>query len=67
MVEWIDEGVIQLNQVFDNFYFLWEDDLYYTTYINSLRVSTLSTILCLLIGYPLAYAIVRSTVKILHC
>ncbi len=61
MVEWVDSGVMQLKLVFDNFVFLWEDDLYYRTYLNSLQVSTISTILCLLIGYPMAYAIVRSS------
>ena len=47
--------------IFDNFVFLWEDDLYYKTYLNSLRISIISTIFCLLIGYPIAYGIARST------
>ena len=47
--------------IFDNFLYLWEDDLYLRTYINSLEISVTSTILCLLIGYPIAYGIARST------
>ncbi len=61
MIEWVDEGVMQLKIVIDNFLFLWEDDLYFNTYVNSLQLSSTSTILCLLIGYPMAYAIVRSS------
>ncbi|MCP4877367.1 MAG: ABC transporter permease subunit, partial [Gammaproteobacteria bacterium] len=41
--------------------YLWEDDLYINTYLNSVKISTFSTILSLLIGYPMAYAIVRSS------
>lgn len=60
MLDWADEGVMQIRVVFDNFAYLWEDDLYANTYLNSLKISSISTILCLLLGYPMAYAIVRS-------
>ena len=60
MIEWADEGVIRIKLVFDNFTYLWEDDLYFNTYISSLKISSISTVLCLLIGYPMAYAIVRA-------
>ena len=46
--------------VFDNFIYIWEDNLYFNTYVNSLKISVTSTVLCLLFGYPIAYAIVRS-------
>ena len=61
MIEWIDEGVMHIRIVVDNYAYLWEDDLYVNTYLNSIKVSSISTILCLLIGYPMAYAIVRSS------
>ncbi|MCP4493574.1 MAG: ABC transporter permease subunit [Gammaproteobacteria bacterium] len=60
MIEWVDEGVMKIKLVFDNFAYLWEDDLYVKTYINSIKISSISTIFCLLIGYPMAYAIVRA-------
>ena len=59
--EWTEEGVLTLRILFDNVLYLWEDDLYVDTYLNSVKISTISTILCLLIGYPIAYAIVRSS------
>jgi len=61
MIEWVDEGVMNIRVVTDNYAYLWEDDLYFNTYLNSLKISSISTILCLLIGYPMAYAIVRSS------
>lgn len=60
MVSWLDEGIMQVKIVFDNFAYLWEDDLYVDTYVNSVRIAGLSTFICLLIGYPIAYAIVRA-------
>ena len=44
----------------DNFAYLWEDDLYVRTYINSVKIALISTFICLLIGYPVAYAIART-------
>jgi putrescine transport system permease protein len=61
MIEWVDEGIMHLRFVIDNYAYLWEDDLYVNTYLNSLKISVVSTLLCLLIGYPMAYAIVRSS------
>ncbi len=61
MIEWVDEGIMHIRVVVDNYAYLWEDDLYVNTYLNSLKISVTSTILCLLLGYPIAYAIVRSS------
>ena len=44
----------------DNYRFLLEDDLYWVSYFKSIRIAFISTILCLLIGYPMAYAIARA-------
>ena len=60
MIEWTDEGVMTIRLVFDNFIYILTDSLYYRTYFNSLKISIISTIICLLIGYPMAYGIVRS-------
>ncbi len=44
----------------ENYAYLWEDSLYIKTYLSSLKIASISTLLCLLIGYPMAYAIVRT-------
>jgi putrescine transport system permease protein len=43
-----------------NYIFLSEDDLYLAAYLGSLKMAFFSTLLCLLIGYPMAYAIARA-------
>jgi putrescine transport system permease protein len=44
----------------DNYLFLTEDDLYWVSYLKSFKVAFISTLLCLLIGYPMAYGIARA-------
>ncbi len=44
-----------------NFGYLVNDSLYYTGYLNSVKVAAISTIICLLLGYPMAYGIARSS------
>jgi putrescine transport system permease protein len=61
MLDWAEDGALQIRLVFDNFAYLWEDALYVNTYLNSVLIAAVSTILCLLLGYPMAYAIVRSS------
>jgi len=61
LVEFLDDGTVTMRLVLENYAYLWEDPLYIKTYLNSIRISTISTTVCLLIGYPIAYAIVRSS------
>jgi putrescine transport system permease protein len=42
-----------------NYLYLVRDDLYWSAYLSSLRIAVVSTLLCLAIGYPIAYAIAR--------
>jgi putrescine transport system permease protein len=42
-----------------NYLFLLTDSLYYSAYLSSLKIAVVATGLCLLIGYPIAYAIAR--------
>ncbi|CAI9410836.1 Putrescine transport system permease protein PotH [Pleomorphomonas sp. T1.2MG-36] len=45
---------------FDNYVFLTEDPLYYSAYLSSLRIALVSTILLLIVGYPIAYGMARA-------
>ncbi len=45
---------------FENFVFLTEDDLYWKAYLSSLQIAVISTVLTLLVGYPMAYAMARA-------
>ena len=42
-----------------NYLFLVRDSLYVKAYLSSLEIAVISTALCLLVGYPIAYAISR--------
>lgn len=44
----------------DNFRLLAGDVLYVEAYLTSLRIAALGTLLCLAIGYPLAYGVARA-------
>ena len=45
---------------FENFVFLTEDDLYWKAYVSSLQIALISTVLTLIVGYPMAYAMARA-------
>lgn len=60
LLDWSDGGLPSLKVSIDNFAYMWEDSLYIRTYLNSLKIALISTLLCLLIGYPMAYAIVKA-------
>jgi putrescine transport system permease protein len=60
MIDWSSGGVMTIRIVFDNFTYIMTDSLYFNTYVNSLKIASISTLICLLFGYPIAYGIVRS-------
>jgi putrescine transport system permease protein len=45
---------------FENYIFLTEDPLYIKSYLSSVRIAAISTLLLLLIGYPMALAMARA-------
>jgi putrescine transport system permease protein len=46
-----------------NYLFLFRESLYVDAFLSSLKVASISTLFCLLIGYPMAYAIARTDTK----
>jgi putrescine transport system permease protein len=56
----VDNGVITLALRFSNYVTLVRDDLYFLTYLASLKYAAITTVLCLAIGYPFAYFMARS-------
>jgi putrescine transport system permease protein len=56
--EWVD-GQLHFHFNFGNYAYLWTDSLYAKAYASSLWIAAVSTLLCLLVGYPMAYAIAR--------
>ncbi|WP_167363090.1 MULTISPECIES: ABC transporter permease subunit [Pseudomonas] len=56
---WVD-NTLQVVLNLGNYIFLTEDELYLAAYLGSLKIAFFSTLACLLIGYPMAYAIARA-------
>jgi len=55
---WVD-GSLSLDINPKNYLYLVKDSLYVNAYLSSIKIAVISTFLCLLIGYPMAYAIAR--------
>ncbi|MDP3410255.1 ABC transporter permease [Bosea sp. (in: a-proteobacteria)] len=47
----------------ENFGLIWEDPLYWQSYLYSLRIAALTTLIALAIGYPLAYAMASAPAR----
>ena len=58
---WVDESFLQIRLNFANYLTLFEDDFYFGAYIESLKISAISTFFCLIVAYPMAYGIARAS------
>jgi len=55
--QWIEDGVLSIRINLQNYLLVFTDDLYLAALLGSLWIALVCTVLCLLIGYPMAYAI----------
>jgi len=58
--QWSEDGALSIQLYFQNYAYLIDDTLYLNGYLNALKIAAISTALCLLVGYPIAYGIARS-------
>ncbi|MGE0673531.1 MAG: putrescine ABC transporter permease PotH, partial [Methylibium sp.] len=56
----VSDGVMNLSLKFSNYIYITQDDLYFSTYLSSLKYAAVTTVLCLAIGYPFAYFMARA-------
>ena len=54
------EQTLTLQFHFGNYVSLTQDDLYFQTYLSSIKFAAITTVICLLIAYPFAYFMARS-------
>ncbi|KGM40303.1 spermidine/putrescine ABC transporter permease [Aquabacterium sp. NJ1] len=59
LITWVD-GVLQVRVKLSNYLFITQDDLYFKTYLASLKYAGITTALCLMVGYPFAYFMARA-------
>jgi putrescine transport system permease protein len=52
---------LQFSLSLANYKYLFTDDVYGVAYLYSLKTAFFSTLICLLLGYPMAYAIARAS------
>lgn len=55
-----EDEVLQLALHLRGYILLFTDNLYVATYINSVKMAAVTTLCCILLGYPIAYCIARS-------
>ncbi len=55
-----NDGLPTLALKFSNYALLVQDDLYFLTYLSSLKYAAITTVLCLALGYPFAYFMARA-------
>jgi putrescine transport system permease protein len=60
LFSWAEDAILQIRLNLGNYRYLVTDELYVDAYLNSLKIAAISTMCCLLIGYPMAYAIARA-------
>ena len=56
---WVDNTLSVVVNI-GNYLFLLSDSLYFAAYWGSVKTAFLATVVCLLIGYPMAYAMARA-------
>lgn len=59
----VQDNSLTVRLYFGNYRLLWEDFLYGAAYLHSLHVALVATFFCLLLGYPMAYAIARAPAR----
>jgi len=60
LVTFVEDGWIAFHATIGNYLFLFEDRLYIDSYLSSLKIALVSTMLTLLLGYPIAYGMMRA-------
>lgn len=63
IAEWIEEAgyhYLQLRLNLTNFLLIVEDNLYIRAYLNSIWIAAVSTVLTLLVGFPIAYGMAKA-------
>ncbi len=65
LLQWVGDKItdvrLRINPA--NYFGLWEDGIYLYALVTSLKVAAISTLIALLVGYPMAYAIARADAR----
>ncbi len=57
----LEDGALQVKLLFGSYSYLLHEPLYVSAWLYSIKVAFFSTLLCLVVAYPMAYAIARAS------
>ena len=58
------ENGFQINATLNNYIFVFSDFYYFKSYLNSLSLAFTSTLICLVIGFPIAFYVAKSSERV---
>jgi putrescine transport system permease protein len=61
IARFLENGALQFNLLFSSYDYLLHEPLYVSAWLYSLKVAFISTVVSLMVAYPMAYAIARSS------
>ena len=59
VLTWVDGGILEIKLNLQNYITLWQDDIYISAYLSSIKIAAISTFLTFVIGFPIALALSR--------
>ena len=60
LITFVQDGWIAFHASLSNYLWLFDDPLYINSYLSSLKIAAISTLLTLTVGYPIAYGMARA-------
>lgn len=60
LLDWTEDAVLTLRLDFANYLALFTDELYWRSYVGSVRIAAVSTLITLVIAFPMAYAMAKA-------
>ena len=66
VIDWLNGYILQIRLNLGNYMTLFTDEMYVRGFFTSILIAGTSTICCLIVGFPMAYAIARSSEHMRH-
>ncbi len=59
VLTWVEGGVLEIKLNLQNYITLWQDDIYISAYLSSIKIAAISTFFTFVVGFPIALALSR--------
>ncbi|MDR3155914.1 MAG: ABC transporter permease subunit [Holosporaceae bacterium] len=64
LIDWVSDWILQIRLNLGNYLMLFTNEMYLRGFVTSLIIAAASTLCCLVVGFPMALAIARSSEKV---